>query len=90
MYEGNNVNGFNSVKYNVNDNVGVVGSIGYNSKDAIADKLVKELGNSQFRTFYCKVANKLSEAQIWNCLEVAKRGKDPARYFTWLVKKQMS
>lgn len=55
--------------------------------DAIADKLCKELGNNQYRTFYCKVAYKLSEAEIWSSLELAKTGNNPARYFTWLVKR---
>ena len=59
----------------------------YNSKDIIADKLIAELGNESYRVFYCKVAYKLSESQIWSALEQAKKGKYPAKYFTWLVKK---
>lgn len=90
MNEGNNVNGFNSVKYNVNDNEGNNERFTNNEKDRIADKLCEQLGNREYRAFYCKVAYQLSEAQIWSSLETAKKGKHPARYFTWLVKKQMS
>ncbi len=76
-------------KRNYNDNVTMNNVIGRNQQDQIADRLCEELGNHQYRAFYCKVAYNLSEAQIWNSLETAKKGKDPAKYFTWLVKKQM-
>jgi len=90
MNEGNNVNGVYRVNNNVNgNNGGVERLIGYNTQDAIADKLCKELNNPQYRAFYCKVAYKLSEAQIWNTLEQAKKGRSPAKYFSWLVSKQM-
>jgi len=82
----NNDNEVSIRNNNVNDNV----SYDYNKQDEIADKLCEQLGNKQYRAFYCKVANSLSEAQIWSSLELAKTGKSPARYFTWLVKKQMS
>lgn len=77
-------------KRNYNDNVTMNNDIERNQQDLIADKLCDQLGNHQYRAFYCKVAYKLSEAQIWSCLETAKKGKQPAKYFTWLVKKQMS
>lgn len=88
MYGGYNDNGFNSVKYN--DNVRGNGRLTNNDQDRIADILCDQLGNREYRAFYCKVAYRLSEAQIWSSLETAKKGKHPARYFTWLVKKQMS
>lgn len=59
--------------------------------DLIADKLVKQLNNPVARAFYCKVAYKLSEAQIWNNLEKAQSvGRNPAKYFTWLCNQQLT
>lgn len=78
----------NSVNYNAMNNV-VKNLISSDKADLIADKLCDQLGNQQYRAFYCKVAYTLPESQIWSSLEVALRGKNPARYFTWLVKKQM-
>lgn len=80
-----NTNNDNVVK-TINNNVNVYGR---NEKDNIADKLVDELNNPVSRNFYCKVAWRLSEGQIWSNLEKAKQGKNPRRYFTWLCKKQM-
>ena len=88
----NNDNGVSKRNYNDNvnnDNV-VEKLIGYNTQDAIADKLCKELGNQQYRAFYCKVAYSLPEVDIWSSLEIAKTGKYPAKYFTWLVKRLMA
>jgi hypothetical protein len=76
----NNVT-MNNVKYT---------KIKINQVDFIADKLVKELGNEDYRTFYCKVAYKLPESIIWTSLELALKGREPAKYFTWLVKKELS
>lgn len=85
----NNAMEVNKVNYNAMNNV-VKNLISNDQADTIADKLCEELGNHQYRSFYCKVAYSLSESQIWNSLEEAKsNGKNPARYFTWLVKKQM-
>ncbi|RYF29755.1 MAG: hypothetical protein EOO17_00160 [Chloroflexi bacterium] len=53
----------------------------------IADQLVAEFKNSGFRAFYCKVAYKLSEANIWNNVEQAKKGNSPAKLFTFLCKR---
>ena len=71
-----------------NDNVNNV-SNKVKKADHLADRLVKELGNEDYRAFYCKVAYKLSESQIMSALEQSLKGNDPARYFTWLVKRQM-
>jgi hypothetical protein len=60
-----------------------------NNKDFIADKLVEALNNPEAREYYCKVAWRLPEATIWNCLETAVRGNHPAKYFSWLTKQQM-
>lgn len=84
----NNAMGINKVNYNAMNNV-VKNLISSDKADSIADKLCEQLGNQQYRVFYCKVAYTLSESQIWTSLEVALKGKNPPRYFTWLVKKQM-
>lgn len=56
--------------------------------DAIANDVMQKLGASRdYRSFYCKIAWKLSDATIYNNLELALRGKNPARYFTWLCKR---
>lgn len=57
--------------------------------DRIADRLIEKLNNESGRLFYCKVGWSLSEAQIENNLEIALKGKDPKRYFTWLCMKDM-
>lgn len=84
----NNAMKSNLVTYNAMNNE-VKNLISNDNADTIADKLCEKLGNHQYRAFYCKVAYTLSESQIWSSLEVAQTGKNPARYFTWLVKKQM-
>src|SRR6478752_543861 len=50
--------------------------------DNIADQLVECFANPGARSYYCKVAQRLSEATIWNNVEIAKRGRAPVRYFT--------
>lgn len=85
----NNDNVVNKLTNNDNVRNNVQKIIKPNTQDAIADKLVKELGNEDYRAFYCKVAYKLPEAVIWTSLEIAKTGKHPAKYFTWLVKRAM-
>lgn len=73
---------------NVNDNVS--NNYPRNSKDETADYLVRKLGNERYRTFYCLVANRLSPATIHNNLEIAMtKGKNPAKYFSWLCKNSM-
>lgn len=87
----NNVNNamkLTKVNYNAMNNV-VKNVISNDKADTIADKLCERLGNYQYRAFYCKVAYQLSEAQIWTSLEIALTGDNPAKYFTWLIKRQM-
>lgn len=57
--------------------------------DLIADKLVLALNNPDRRAYYCKVAYKLSEAQIWNNLEQSAKGRSPAKLFTWLCQRDL-
>lgn len=57
----------------------------------IAFKIEEMLGaqvESSFE-FYCKVAWKLPENQIWNIVEMAKKGNYPHRLFTYLAKQYM-
>lgn len=59
--------------------------------DIVADKLEVALrGGEASRPFYCLVAYRLSESQIWNNLEQASRGNNPQKYFTWLCKRDMA
>lgn len=76
-------------KYNVNDNVPKVLNNNVNDIDNKADMLVARLNNPASREFYCKVAMRLSEAQIIRNLETALRGNNPQRYFTWLCNRDM-
>lgn len=55
--------------------------------DLIADQLVERFNSPQSRAFYCKAAWKLSEATIWNNVEQANKGKNPANLFNYLCKK---
>jgi hypothetical protein len=86
---------------NVNDNVNVDSTSNYNDNvvlnryekskrvERIADQLVAKFGNSAFRKFYCKIAWKLSEGQIWNNYEAAVKGNpsNPGKLFTYLCKR---
>ena len=57
-------------------------------KETIADRLVSIFKNPQYKEFYCRVAWKLSEATIWQYVEEAlDKGRDPAKYFSFLCKK---
>jgi hypothetical protein len=87
-----------SERHNVNDNVGKALPNNDNVNivrrtkgevDAIADKLVTELNNPGARLFYCKVAWTLSESDIYKNLEIAKMGRNPQKYFSWLCKHNM-
>ena len=60
-----------------------------NKVDSIADRLVEQLGNEGYRTFYCKVANRLPHNVIENNLEQALKGNNPAKYFSWLCTRSM-
>lgn len=80
----NNDNVNNSFNNNDIDNV-----VKSKQVDLIADKLVLALKNPAARAYYCKVAYKLSEHQIWNNLESSAKGKSPAKLFTWLCQRDM-
>lgn len=73
-----------------NDNVKTKLSNSVNDIDSKADYIVSKLNNPTSRPYYCKVAMKLSEAQINQNLELAMGGRDPRRYFTWLCNRQFS
>jgi len=84
-----NVNGyFNNPNntYNVNDNVNFNSS---KNAERIAHQLVDKFSAPNSFPFYCKVAYKLSEAQIWNNFERSTTGKNPAGLFNWLCRKDM-
>lgn len=81
----NNVNVSNNLNNNVIDNVAKS-----KQADLIADKLILALNNPSGRAYYCKVAYKLPEARIWDNLEQAGKGREPAKLFTWLCQRDMS
>lgn len=69
-------------------------SVGSSAKsravENIAQRLVDAFNNPGAREYYCKVAWSLSEATIWNNVELAKsKGRSPAKYFTWLCGRAM-
>lgn len=70
---------------NLNLNIGKYSKI--RLKEDIADKLVQQFNNPEYRGFYWNVANKLPEATIWKYVERASKGNNPSRYFTYLCKK---
>lgn len=80
----NSVSGDNSLNNSDTDSVSKSKRV-----DLIADKLVLALNNPKRRAYYCKVAYKLSESQIWNNLEQSAKGRDQARLFTWLCQRDM-
>jgi hypothetical protein len=60
--------------------------------EAIARQIEAKLQpkNDNFK-YYCFVAYKLTEAEIWQNVEKAQnKGKDPARYFTYLCKRMIA
>lgn len=57
--------------------------------DHMADQLVELFNNPGYRSYYCKVAAALSTGTIQNNIELAMRGREPARYFSWLCTKAM-
>lgn len=88
-----NVNNVSSKELNNVNNVITLNkkTYGHNIKhiQAKAHKLADALNDQSSFKFYCKAAWELSEAQIWSNLEQAQQGNNPARYFTWLCKRQM-
>ncbi len=52
--------------------------------DRIVDKVCEMIGNTDSRAFYCKAAYKLSENKMYVCAEIALKGREPAKYLSWL------
>ena len=59
--------------------------------EIIAQKLVEKFGTAKWFPFYCKVAWKLSEEQIWRFYEHAngKKVRNPAKLFYYLCDRAM-
>jgi hypothetical protein len=55
--------------------------------ESIAFQLCDKFNNHDYFSFYCKVALKLPEYRIWQLVEEAQRGHQPARLFSFLCKK---
>ena len=88
---GDNDNGSSNELTNVNDNEKYIKRQRKSTAeiDNIADQLVECFANPGARRYYCKVAMQVSESTIWSSAEIAKRGRSPVRYFTWLCEKAM-
>ena len=57
--------------------------------DMVAQKLCDIFQNPDGFKYYCKIVWRLQPSVIWSNVEVAKRGKNPARLFTYLCKRCM-
>jgi hypothetical protein len=55
--------------------------------EAIAYQLADKFNNHKYFSFYYKAAAKLPEHRIWQLVEEAQRGQQPARLFSFLCKK---
>ena len=55
--------------------------------DIIALDLCDKLENRDSYKFYCKIAWRLQPSVIYNNLEQALKGREPAKLFTYLCKK---
>lgn len=55
--------------------------------ESIAFQLADKFNNHKFFPFYYKVAIKLPEYRIWQLVEEAQRGQQPARLFSFLCKR---
>ena len=73
--------------YNVNDNVGRRKTPA--EVDRIADKVCEMIGSPAARAFYCKAAYKLSEKKMYVCAEIALKGREPAKYLSWLLSQEL-
>ncbi len=74
----------NNYNVNVNENKYAKGK----NVDLIVDKVAEKLGTSiDSRPFLCKAVWKLSEARIFNNVEIAQHGHNPMGLFIYLCKK---
>ena len=53
--------------------------------DALADELVNEYDNPEFRSWYCGVINKFGLSKVHEWMSRAKSGQYPGRLFTTYV-----
>ncbi|MGH2612373.1 MAG: hypothetical protein ACRDFB_04925 [Rhabdochlamydiaceae bacterium] len=82
------VNGYKKLTSNYND----IDNVNKYSKgknvDLIANRVTEKLGaTAESRAFLCKAAWKLSEARIFNNVELAQRGRNPMGLFIYLCKR---
>lgn len=84
-----NVTSFRSIQRhcsNDNDNR-------YRAIDKRADTVCRKMGNSGDKVafkLYCKAFNHLSEATVWDCVELAStKGRTPVKYLSWLLKREL-
>ena len=84
-----NVTSFRSIQrhcFNDNDNRN-------RAIDERADAVCRKMGNSgdeiAFK-LYCKAFNHLSEATVWDCVELASsKGRTPVKYLSWLLRQEL-
>lgn len=86
---GDIVNGI-SFKRNNNDNVGRRKTQAeIDRADRLADYACDKIGSRGARTFYCKAAYELSDAEFVDCVETAMKGRDRIKYLSWLLSHQL-
>jgi hypothetical protein len=57
--------------------------------DRIIDKVCEMISSTGSRAFYCKAAYKLSENKMYMCAEIALKGREPAKYLSWLLSQEL-
>ena len=77
---------YNVIVFNDNDNRN-------RAIDERADAVCRKMGNSgdeiAFK-LYCKAFNHLSEATVWDCVELASsKGRTPVKYLSWLLRREL-
>lgn len=79
-----------SFKRNNNDNVGRRKTQAeIEGADRLADCDCEKIGGRGAREFYCRAAYKLSENKMYVCAEIAFKGREPARYPSWLLSQEL-
>ena len=53
------------------------------------NEICEMIGSTDARAFYCKAAYKLSENKMYVCAEIALKGREPAKYLSWLLSQEL-
>lgn len=64
----------------------------YRQADETAYAIERKIGNTGdeiAHKLYCKASYSLAPATIWNYVEIALKGRSPARYLSWLLSREL-